>query len=686
MRRAALLVSLVLFAACRTPGKDAPAALADGVDAAEDSDRDGFFAEDDCNDQDAQINTGAVEVCDGVDNDCDGQIDEDVTERWYDDADGDGYGDVDAPGEGCAPPADSARVAGDCDDDDPLVFPSAPERCDGRDQDCDGEVDEDVATVWYADADADGFGDASRTTADCDPGAGWVADATDCDDADASASPIGDEICDERDNDCDGAIDEDIADTWYADRDGDGWGTLAETVEACSPPAGYAADTGDCADDDPAVHPAATEICDSQDNDCDGDIDEGVSLTWYTDSDTDGWGDVAAATSACTAPAGTTATPGDCDDSSALVSPSASELCDGLDNDCDGTADEDGRLSWYADADADGYGTGTPTVSCAAPAGSVAQDGDCDDASAAVHPGASELCNRIDDDCDGLTDDADPSVDLAGATAWSTDADRDGYGAGRSTRACTAPTGTVAAAGDCDDSAAAVNPAAAEVCNSIDDDCDGLADDADPGLDRSTASTWVRDADGDGWGASGAATTTACAAPPGAAARAGDCDDGDRTVNPGASETCDGYDEDCDRAADEGGVCPCAVVADPADALHVYQLCTTPSDWVSARDTCRATGYELVTINDAAENSFVDGQADARSTDRWWIGFNDISSEGAWTWASGQPVTYAPWGGGEPNNGGGNEDCGQINRFHPALTWNDEPCSTGYPYICEAGD
>jgi hypothetical protein len=620
MRRALLLLLPLVAIACRSEGKGAVEEAIDGFNASADLDSDGFLADEDCNDQDGAINSGADEVCDGVDNDCDGEIDEGVTEAWFADADGDGFGDEAAPGEGCAPPAAAATVAGDCDDSDPEVFPAAPERCDGVDQDCDGVIDEDLTAVWYADADADGFGDPLTTTDDCDPEAGWVAEAGDCDDADATTAPGAEELCDERDNDCDGVVDEDVSTTWYADRDADGWGTLAETVEACAPPAGYADRTGDCADDDAAVSPSAAEVCDGQDNDCDGDIDE------------------------------------------------------------------DGLLSWYADGDGDGYGAGAPTLACAAPSGAVATDGDCDDAVFAINPGAAEVCDGDDNDCDGAVDDADPSLDLSSATSWTFDGDGDGYGSGSPVRACVAPPGGVTLDGDCDERSAAVNPGADEVCNSVDDDCDGLSDDADPSLDLGTTTAWVTDADGDGWGASGGAATSSCSAPSGTAGRRGDCDDGDRTVNPGAAESCDGYDEDCDGAADEGGACGCAVVADPADPLHVYQLCSDPLSWTAARDACRASGYELVTINDSAENTFVDGQADARSTSRWWTGFNDITTEGTWAWVSGQTSSYAPWGGGEPNNSGGGEDCGQINRFHPALTWNDEPCSTPYPYICEAGD
>ena len=474
---------------------------------------------------------------------------------------------------------------------------------------------------------------------------------------------------------------------WYADLDGDGFGDPAAPIDSCDPGAGYVAEAGDCDDASAARYPGAEEVCDELDNDCDGEVDEDASLTFYADRDGDGYGLLGETTAACSAPAGYAATPGDCDDTAAVVNPGAEEVCDSQDNDCDGDIDEGLGSTSYADLDGDGYGDpASATTSCEAPAGWVAVGGDCDDAAAAVNPGADEVCDSQDNDCDSLIDDADPSLLSGSGGAWYTDGDGDGYGTGAATRACVAPAGSASVGGDCDDAAAAINPGASEVCDAEDNDCDGLIDDADPSLDAASATAWLTDADLDGYGEVGGATVRACEPGPGAAAVGGDGDDGDAGVNPGAAESCDGYDEDCDGAADEGAVCPCAVVADPADPLHVYQFCTTAASWTTGRDACRADGYELVTINDSAENTWVDGVADSYTTGKWWTGFNDRASEGSWVWVSGQSSSYAPWGAGEPNNGGGSEDCGQINRFHPALTWNDEPCSTPFPYICEAGD
>ncbi len=176
----------------------------------------------------------------------------------------------------------------------------------------------------------------------------------------------------------------------------------------------------------------------------------------------------------------------DCDATTAAVSPSATELCNGVDDDCDGTTDEDDAAdaaTWYADADGDTHGDPLVTrVACTTPAGHVADSTDCDDTTAAVSPSATELCNGLDDDCDGTTDEPD----AADAATWYADSDGDAHGDPLVTSvACTAPAEFVADATDCDDTAAAVNPAATELCNGADDDCDGTIDedcDGDAGV------------------------------------------------------------------------------------------------------------------------------------------------------------------------------------------------------------
>jgi hypothetical protein len=182
-------------------------------------------------------------------------------------------------------------------------------------------------------------------------------------------------------------------------------------------PTGATLVTGDCDDGSAAVNPAATETCNGIDDDCDGSID-GPGATggtsWYADADSDGYGDAGTTTSACSAPAGYVASAGDCNDAVATIHPGASETCNSLDDDCDGTVDDGatGAATWYADADGDGYGdASSTTTSCSMPGGYVASGTDCDDADSAVNPGATEVGNGIDDDCDGSIDeDLTPAI------------------------------------------------------------------------------------------------------------------------------------------------------------------------------------------------------------------------------------------------------------------------------------
>lgn len=173
---------------------------------------------------------------------------------------------------------DGFPLSEDCDDANPNVYPGAPEACDGLDNSCDGQVDEDIlgSTIWHADADGDGFGGDEPTLVACrDPGDGWVDDASDCDDGDAEVSPVGVERCSGEDDDCNGWVDDDASDsvTYWEDDDGDGFGDSERPIQACVELPGFVAIDGDCDDRDPAVNPGATEVCDTVDNDCDGAVD-----------------------------------------------------------------------------------------------------------------------------------------------------------------------------------------------------------------------------------------------------------------------------------------------------------------------------------------------------------------------------------------------------------------------------
>jgi hypothetical protein len=189
-----------------------------GID---DADGDGVATADDCDDNNSSIRPGAVERCDGVDNNCDGQIDEGLASTWYADGDGDGFGDDANATQGCFPTEEfSTAVPGDCDDADPLVHPAGTETCDGRDNDCNGQIDDPSMfdyDTYYADTDGDTYGDPANTTDACSQPAGYVNDDTDCDDNDATVYPGADEdggtgtgVADGIDNDCDGAIDDNL--------------------------------------------------------------------------------------------------------------------------------------------------------------------------------------------------------------------------------------------------------------------------------------------------------------------------------------------------------------------------------------------------------------------------------------------------------------------------------------------
>jgi hypothetical protein len=249
----------------------------------------------------------------------------------------------------------------------------------------------------------------------------------DCDDGNAAISPAAQEICDalNQDEDCDGLADD--ADPsvvgqsqWYTDADGDGYApTGAVAFLSCDTPANSATNLGDCDDNNPAVSPAATEVCDllNVDEDCDGlaeDADPSVvgQQTWYRDNDGDGYAAIGAATLlSCDTPAGYVAVGGDCDDSLASVSPGAAEVCDAQnrDEDCDGLADDNdssatGQTTVYQDADYDGFGA-TVIVACDPSGNTVSNADDCDDTDVAVNPLEAEVCSDgIDNNCDGVDD------------------------------------------------------------------------------------------------------------------------------------------------------------------------------------------------------------------------------------------------------------------------------------------
>ncbi len=609
MRRIAVGLALVWMAGCR---KDV---------ARMDLDGDGLSAADgDCGPGDPLVGPDQVEVCDGRDNDCNDLVDDAVGTTWYSDGDGDGFGDDARPTLACMAPVGSVSYAGDCDDVNAAVHPGAREVCDDTsDFDCDGtpggidedgdgtpacndcdDADKDVhpgadelcggvdencdgledtgatnAKLYYVDLDDDGHGSDRITLSSCEAPAGFVEGSDDCDDLHAESYPGAAESCDGLDNDCDGTPDDGALGTrtWYGDADGDGYGDPTIDVRACAAPAGYVGNSDDCDDTDAKFNPAASESCtDPTDYNCDGAVGQ-------ADGDNDG-------TAACS----------DCDDSNAFVHPGAPEICDGLDNDCNGDIDEVAP-TWYADVDGDTHGgKQLSVVSCVRPTGYVASSDDCNDLSATVLPGTIESCNGIDDDCVG------------GVPTNEADADGDLF------RVC---------AKDCDDGSTATFPGATETCDGKDNDCDNLIDDA--AVDAHATYT---DGDGDGFGTGVA--SYACSVTAGRSAIAGDCDDATKGTFPGAIESCNSKDDDCDGFVDETGATGGTTYYLDADGDGVgsskvsVTACATPAGYVATNTDCDDTdrqSYPLATelcdgVDNNCDKASVAGEADA-DKDGW---------------------------------------------------------------------
>ena len=353
--------------------------------------------------------------------------------------------------------------------------------------------------------------------------------------------------------------------TWYADSDGDNYGNPGLSQTTCTgAPVGYVADNTDCNDGASTVNPGAAELCNGIDDDCDGLSDEGLTFsTWYADADGDNYGNASSTTSACSQPSGYVSSNNDCNDNNNSVNPGVTELCNGIDDNCDGFTDEGcNSYTWFADGDGDTFGNpavSTTTQTPSAPSGYVNNNGDCNDNNSSINPSATETCNNIDDDCNGLSDDGLTFI------TYYTDSDGDGFGASFATgiSSCSIIAGTSTNNNDCNDNNNTIYPGATETCNSIDDDCDGSTDE---GL---TFITYFADADGDSYGDAGTNIQTCNGQPFGYVTNSNDCNDNQNSTNPSATELCNGIDDNCDGFTDEGcGGCP-----DPGPINGPAQLC-----------------------------------------------------------------------------------------------------------------
>jgi uncharacterized delta-60 repeat protein len=598
--------------------------------------------------------------------DCDdADANEHSGQTWYKDADNDNYSDGTTDTISCTRPAgykvsgELLATSGDCDDSDLTVNPGAIEICDGLDNNCDGNIDEGLLNTYYQDSDGDGHGNPAISVVDCTQPVGYVANNTDCNDADTNEHP---------------------GQTWYADIDGDGYSSGTSNTVACTRPANYYVNTeltttsGDCDDTNAAINSGSTEVCDGVDNNCDGQIDEGLTLTtYYQDADSDGYGNAAVSQNACAQPAGyvtdntdcndadtnehpgqtwyadidgdgyssgttntaactrpanyyvnteLTATSGDCDDTNAAINSGTVEVFDGVDNNCNGSVDEG-----FVDADIDGFA-------------SIATGGDdCDDTNVAINPDALETFDTIDNNCNGSIDEG------------FVDADLDGYA-------------SVATGGDdCDDTNAAINPGATEVCDGIDNNCDGQIDEGfaqttyyldadsdgygnaavsqivcaqpagyvadntdcnDADTNEHPGQTWYADIDGDGY-SSGTSNAVACTRPANyyvnteLTATSGDCDDTNAAINSGATEVCDGVDNNCDGQIDEGFALTTYYQDADSDgygnAAVSQNVCAQPAGYVLDNTDCDDTDAALNPGVAEVLNNGIDDDCDPLTTD-----------------------------------------------------------------------